>query len=73
MKYIYRTCSRDEGDDNGITRASHCGFIKLDWIDKNRRFRGCLHICDKDTCNRTNYLSFSIWKIILCLNLLFLI
>lgn len=53
-QYIYRTCARDEDDDNnGITRTSHCGFVKLDWIDPHRRFRGCLHVCDKDACNLT--------------------
>ena len=51
-QYIYRTCAReDEDDNNGITRTSHCGFVKLDWIDQHRRFRGCLHVCDKDACN----------------------
>lgn len=70
MQYIYRTCSRDEGDDNGITRASHCGFVKLDWIDPNRRLRGCLHICDKDACNRTDIRHTSRWNILLTLGLL---
>ncbi|CAF3705503.1 unnamed protein product [Adineta steineri] len=32
IQYIYQTRNRDEGDDNCITRTSHCGFIKLDWI-----------------------------------------
>ncbi|CAF0823337.1 unnamed protein product [Rotaria sp. Silwood1] len=48
VQYMYRTCARDEADDNEITRASHCGLLKLDWIDKSQRLRGCLHICDKD-------------------------
>ncbi|CAF4545497.1 unnamed protein product, partial [Rotaria sp. Silwood2] len=73
VQYTYRTCSRDEGDDNGITRASHCGFIKLDWINQHRRFRGCLNICDKDACNQANYHSISIWNIIFYLNLLLLL
>lgn len=54
-QYVYRTCAREDDDDNnGITRTSHCGFVKLDWIDRNRRFRGCLHVCDKDGCNFTS-------------------
>jgi hypothetical protein len=69
-QYVYRTCSRDEGDDNGITRASHCGFIKLEWINPHQRFRGCLHICERDACNQAYYLYPSIWKIIFSLNLL---
>jgi hypothetical protein len=69
---MYRTCGRDEADDNGITRASHCGFVKLDWIDSQRRFRGCLHICDKDACNQASYSVYSIWRIIFYLSLLFL-
>ncbi|CAF4605172.1 unnamed protein product [Rotaria sp. Silwood1] len=73
VQYTYRTCSRDEGDDNGITRTSHCGFIKLDWIHPHRRFRGCLSICDKDACNQAYYHSISIWNIIFCLNLLLLL
>ncbi|CAF5062716.1 unnamed protein product, partial [Rotaria sp. Silwood1] len=32
VQYMYRTCARDEADDNEITRASHCGLLKLDWI-----------------------------------------
>lgn len=67
--YVYRTCGRDEGDDNGITRASHCGFIKLDWIDPNRRLRGCLHICEKDSCNRTDMCRSSLWNMIFMLAL----
>ncbi|CAF1222880.1 unnamed protein product [Adineta steineri] len=70
IQYIYRTCSRDEGDDNGITRTSHCGFIKLDWINPNRRLRGCLHICDKDACNQAFNLCFSRWNMIFSLILL---
>ncbi|CAF1293043.1 unnamed protein product [Adineta steineri] len=70
IQYIYRTCSRDEGDDNGITRTSHCGFIKLDWINPNRRLRGCLHICDKDACNQAFNLCFSRWNMIYSLILL---
>ena len=68
---MYRTCGRDEADDNGITRASHCGFVKLDWIDAHRRFRGCLHICDKDACNQTSYSIYSISKLIFYFSLLF--
>ncbi|UJR21453.1 hypothetical protein I4U23_024538 [Adineta vaga] len=60
IRYVYRTCSRDEGDDNSITRTSHCGFIKLQWINPHRRLRGCLHICDKDACNQAFNHSFSI-------------
>ena len=52
VQYMYRTCGLDEADGNGITRASHCGFVKLKWIDSQRRFRGCLDVCDKDACNR---------------------
>ena len=52
VQHIYRTCSRDEGEFDGITRSSHCGYIKLSWLDEHRRFHGCLHTCDKDTCNR---------------------
>jgi len=70
IRYLYRTCSRDESEDDGIARASHCGFIKLDWINPHERFHGCLHICDKDACNHAYNHSFSIWKIIFCLNLL---
>lgn len=69
---MYRTCSRDEGDDNGITRASHCGLIKLDWINPRKRFRGCLHICDKDACNQAYYSFYLRRKIIFYLNLLLL-
>ncbi|CAF3367110.1 unnamed protein product [Rotaria sp. Silwood1] len=36
VQYMYRTCARDEADDNEITRASHCGLLKLDWIDKSQ-------------------------------------
>jgi hypothetical protein len=71
VQYMYRTCGRDDVDDNGINRASHCGFIKLDWIDAYRKFRGCLHICDKDACNQASYTSYSIWRIIFCFSLLF--
>ncbi|CAF3273437.1 unnamed protein product [Rotaria socialis] len=73
VQYVYRTCGRDEGDDNGITRTSHCGYIKLDWISQHRRFRGCLDICDKDACNQANYRSVSRWKIIIYFNLLLLL
>ncbi|CAF1047570.1 unnamed protein product [Rotaria sordida] len=73
IQYMYRTCGRDEADDNGITRSSHCGFLKLDWIDKNQRFRGCLNICDKDACNQASYSIYSIWKIIYCFSILFII
>ncbi|UJR27961.1 hypothetical protein I4U23_009219 [Adineta vaga] len=50
VQYTYRTCGREELYDNGINRVSHCGFVKLDWTDEHRRFRGCLQICDKDAC-----------------------
>jgi len=73
VQYMYRTCGRDEIDDNGITRASHCGFVKLDWIDAHRRFRGCLHICDRDACNQTSYSIYSISKLIFFISLLCLI
>ncbi|CAF1073278.1 unnamed protein product [Adineta ricciae] len=58
VQYVYRTCSRDEGDDDSITRMSHCGFLKLHWINPNRRLRGCLHICDKDAsyCPEVNFI-----------------
>lgn len=60
IQYMYRTCGRDDAEENGITRASHCGFVKLNWIDPSRRFRGCLDICDKDACNHSStYLSLS--------------
>ncbi|CAF0912538.1 unnamed protein product [Adineta steineri] len=52
IQYKYRTCSRDESNDNRITRTSHRSFIKPDWINLYRRLRGCLHICDKDACNQ---------------------
>ncbi len=67
VQYIYRTCGRDEADDNGITRASHCGFVKLNWIDSYRRFRGCLDICDKDACNQTS--NYSISRLLIYWNL----
>jgi hypothetical protein len=70
IQYTYRTCSRDEGNDNGIARTSHCGLIKLDWINPHQRLRGCLHVCDKDACNQAYYHYFSIWKITVCFNLL---
>ncbi len=73
VQYTYRTCGRDEADDNGITRASHCGFVKLDWIDSHRRFRGCLHICDKDACNQASYSIYSKSRIIFFINLFILI
>ncbi|CAF3552073.1 unnamed protein product [Adineta steineri] len=72
IQYIYRTCGREEADDNGINRVSHCGFIKLHWIHPFRRFRSCLHICDKDACNQANYFIYSMWKIIFCFSLLFI-
>lgn len=59
VQYMYRTCGRDEAEENGITRASHCGFVKLNWIDSYRRFRGCLDICDKDACNHCSIFSLS--------------
>lgn len=59
IQYFYRTCGRDEVNDNRIIHANHCGYVKLDWIDKKRKFRGCLHICDKDACNRTSTYSKS--------------
>ena len=64
VQHIYRTCSRDEGEFDGITRSSHCGYIKLSWLDENRRFRGCLHTCDKDTCNRASAM-LRAWQITL--------
>ncbi|CAF1303532.1 unnamed protein product [Adineta steineri] len=33
IQYKYRTCSRDESNDNRITRTSHRSFIKPDWIN----------------------------------------
>jgi hypothetical protein len=69
VHYTYRTCGRDEADDNGITRASHCGFVKLDWINTHRRFRGCLHICDKDACNQAPYSIYSISRTLFSLSL----
>ncbi|CAF3403315.1 unnamed protein product [Rotaria sp. Silwood1] len=73
VQYMYRTCARDEADDNEITRASHCGLLKLDWIDKSQRLRGCLHICDKDACNQASYFNYSIWRIIYSFSILFII
>ncbi len=73
VQYTYRTCGRDEADENGITRTSHCGFVKLKWIDAHRRFRGCLHICDKDACNQTSYSIYSISRSIFYISLLLLI
>ena len=71
VQYVYRTCSRDEGDDDSITRMSHCGFLKLHWINPNRRLRGCLHVCDKDACNQSSLRSISIWPIIFSFIVLF--
>ncbi|CAF1583481.1 unnamed protein product [Adineta ricciae] len=68
VQYTYRTCGREELDDNGINRASHCGFVKLDWIDAHRRFRGCLQICDRDACNQTTYSFHSKWNIVFALS-----
>ncbi|CAF1924312.1 unnamed protein product [Rotaria magnacalcarata] len=39
IQYMYRTCGRDEANDNGIAHSSHCGFVKLDWLEKNEQFR----------------------------------
>jgi len=67
---MYRTCGRDEADDNGISRTSHCGFVKLDWIDPTQRLRGCLHICDKDGCNQSSYSIYSLSRFIIACSLL---
>ena len=71
VKHVYRTCGRDEPEDNAIARASHCGFVKLEWIDTHRRFRGCLNICDRDACNQANLVDYSSWRMTFCLTLLF--
>lgn len=73
VQYLYRTCGRDDVNENGLTHASHCGFLKLDWIDTHRRFRGCLHICDKDACNHTSYSIYSISRFLYFISVLFLI
>ena len=73
VQYTYRTCGRDEAHDNRITRSSHCGFVKLKWIDAHRRFRGCLHTCDRDACNRARPTSHSLWQSLFAFNLLFII
>ena len=71
VRYLYRNCGRDEPEDNAIARASHCGFVKLEWIDAHRRFRGCLNICDRDACNQVNRLDYSRWKLTFYLTVLF--
>ncbi|CAF1527885.1 unnamed protein product [Didymodactylos carnosus] len=53
IRYTVRTCIRDEESQtsySGLTATSHCGWIKLAWINKNKRFKGCIHSCDKDGC-----------------------
>lgn len=52
IRYTYRTCGRDENEDQGITRSSHCGFVNLEWPNIQQRFRGCLNVCHRDACNR---------------------
>lgn len=72
-QYMYRTCGREEADDNGIAHSTHCGFVKLDWLEKNQHFRGCLHTCDRDACNRTSYSSYSFLSILYCFSLFILV
>ncbi|CAF3259242.1 unnamed protein product [Rotaria socialis] len=72
-QYMYRTCGRDEANDNGIAHSSHCGFVKLHWLQKNQHFRGCLHTCDSDACNRTSYSSYSFLNIFYCFSIFILV